>query len=523
MMWLHADIASLADIPRHYACTAGDRVALMNARRKESFRELDQVSSRMANLFIDAGVVPGSVVAFFGKNSIEYFEAMFAASKAGCTLLPLNWRLSATELVAVIEDAAPKLILVDDEYLVMMERLRALGAPQIPSVAFDSTSAAGTELNRRLAASSDVDPRVPVRPEDTALLLYTSGTTGQPKGVQLTHGGLNYMRLCEHLETAFEWRPDDVMMFVMPNFHLVGTGLSLQGLYNGVPLTILPGLDVPNLLATIRRDRPTICCLVPTAIQMIIDHPDAADTDFSSLRLVMYAGSPITAALLKRAMAAIGCDFMQFYGATETCGAVTLLRPEQHDLADESKLKSCGTPVPLVDLKVVSAAGDEVPDGEIGEFVVRSPAMFKGYLNKPSMTEAVLSGGWYRTGDAGYRGSDGLFYLVDRTKDMIISGGENVYSTEVEQALSKHPAVSQVAVIGLPDERWGERVTAIVVPVEGMALSAEDLVCHCRQLIAAYKAPKQVIFAEKLPMTPTGKILKTALRKQFGEAAATGA
>ncbi|EPZ15060.1 hypothetical protein M622_16990 [Thauera terpenica 58Eu] len=516
-MWLHADIASLADIPRYYARVDGERVALMNARRKETFRELDLVSSRLANLIVDSGAGPGSVIAFFGKNSIEYFEAMFAASKAGCTLLPLNWRLSAAELAAVLEDAAPRLILVDAEYCGLMQKVRELGAPAATTIAFDSTSGEETELSRRLADCSEVDPALPVRPEDTALLLYTSGTTGQPKGVQLTHGGINFMRLCEHLESAFSWQPDDVMMFIMPNFHLVGTGLSLQGLYNGVPLTILPGLDVPNLLATIRRDRPTICCLVPTAIQMILDHPDAATTDFSSLRLVMYAGSPITASLLKRAMVTMGCDFMQFYGATETCGAVTLLRPEQHDLADESKLKACGTPVPLVELKVLSAAGDDVPDGEIGEFVVRSPAMFKGYLNKPSMTEAVLSGGWYRTGDAGYRGKDGLFYLVDRTKDMIISGGENVYSTEVEQVLSKHPAVSQVAVIGLPDERWGERVTAIVVPAEGAALSADELIAHCRQLIAAYKAPKQVIFADKLPMTPTGKILKTALRKQFGE------
>lgn len=520
-MWLHADIASLADIPRYYGRVAGDRVALMNAQRKETFRELDLVSSRLANLIIEERVAPGSVVAFFGKNSIEYFEAMFAAGKAGCTLLPLNWRLSAVELLAVLQDAEPKLVLVDAEFLPLLAKVRELGVPAVATIAFDSTSASETELTRRLAQCSECDPAVPVRGEDTALLLYTSGTTGQPKGVQLTHGGLNFMRLCEHLETAFTWKPDDVMMFVMPNFHLVGTGLSLQGLYNGVPLTILPGLDVPALLATIQRDKPTICCLVPTAIQMLIDHPDAAGTDFSSFRLVMYAGSPITAALLKRAMSVIGCQFMQFYGATETCGAVTLLRPEQHDLGDEPRLKSCGTPVPLVELKVVSAAGDDVPDGEIGEFVVRSPAMFKGYLNKSSMTDAVLSGGWYRTGDAGYRDKEGLFYLVDRTKDMIISGGENVYSTEVEQALSKHRSVSQVAVIGVPDERWGERVTAIVVPVEGAKPDAEELIAHCRELIAAYKAPKQVIFAEKLPMTPTGKILKTALRKQFGEAAAT--
>ncbi|MBD5802273.1 Long-chain-fatty-acid--CoA ligase FadD13 [Azoarcus sp. Aa7] len=514
-MWRYADIASLADIPRFHGRTGGDRVALMNVRRRQTFRELDQASSRIANLFIDAGLIRGEVIGFYGKNSIEYFEAMFGASKAGCALLPLNWRLSALELQAVIEDAAPPLILVDREFVPLVERVRETCTVRFGIVEFDSASDAASPLKTRMAACSDVDPRVEVRPEDTALLLYTSGTTGQPKGVELTHGGINFMRLCEHLEPAFRWQDKDVMMFVMPNFHLVGTGLSLQGLYNGVPLTILGGLDIPALLATIERDKPTICCLVPTAIQMILDHPDVAKTDLSSLRLVMYAGSPITSPLLKRAIGTLRCDFMQFYGATETCGAVTLLRPEQHDLNDDRKLKSCGTPVPLVEVRILSAAGDELPDGEIGEFVVRSPAMFKGYLNKPTQTEAALSGGWYRTGDAGYRDADGLLYLVDRTKDMIISGGENVYSTEVEQALSKHPAVSQVAVIGLPDERWGERVTAIIVPVDHKSPTEDELIAHCRQMIAAYKAPKQIIFAPSLPMTPTGKILKTALRKQF--------
>ncbi|NMG55496.1 long-chain-fatty-acid--CoA ligase [Aromatoleum aromaticum] len=521
-MWLYADIASLADIPRYHGRTAGDRVALMTARRRESFRELDEVSSRIANLIIGAGLPRGTVVGFVGKNSIEYFDAVFGAAKAACPLLPLNWRLSPLELQGVIEDSGTPLILVDREYSPMLAAMREKCAVKFEMIEFDSGSAEPTELTMRLAACSDVDPRAEVRPDDTALLLYTSGTTGEPKGVQLTHGGLNHMRLCEHMEPVFTWQPEDVMMLVMPNFHLVGTGLSLQGLYNGVPLTILPGLDIPALLATIERDKPTICCLVPTAIQMIIDHPAAANVDLSSLRLVMYAGSPITAPLLKRAMKALRCEFMQFYGATETCGAVTLLRPEQHDLNDERKLKACGTPIPLVDVKIVSAAGDELPTGEIGEFVVRSPAMFKGYLNKKALTDAVLLGGWYRTGDAGYRDADGLLYLVDRTKDMIISGGENVYSTEVEQALSKHPAVSQVAVIGLPDERWGERVTAIVVPTESRKLSEDELVAHCRELIAAYKAPKQVIFTESLPMTPTGKVLKTALRKQFAPREVSG-
>lgn len=520
-MWLHTEITSLADIPRHYARTAGDRVALMSATRKMSWRELDLASNRLANLLIARGVPPGGIVAFFGKNSIEYFIAIFGANKAGCALLPLNWRLAAPEQAAVLQDARPQTILVDAEYAEALRQAIEAGAPPAASIAFDSAGAQDTELADGLAQCSDADPRLAIRPEDTALLLYTSGTTGQPKGVQLTHGGLNYMRLCEHLEPSLAWRPDDIMMLVMPNFHMVGTGLSLQGLYNGVPLTILPAFEAGSVLAAIERDKATVCCLVPTTIQMLIDHPDAAKADLSSLRLIMYAGSPITAGLLGRAIQTIHCDFMQFYGATESGGAITLLRPEQHDLAAEKKLKSCGSPVPLIEVKVVSPSGDTLPDGKVGEFLVRSPTLFKGYLNKPELTRAAFSDGWYMTGDAGYRDQDGLLYLVDRTKDMIITGGENVYSTEVESAISKHPGVSQVAVIGLPDSQWGERVVAIVVPAADACPTAEDIIAHCRRLIAAYKAPKQVVFANHLPMTPSGKILKATLRKQFREMAET--
>jgi acyl-CoA synthetase (AMP-forming)/AMP-acid ligase II len=252
---------------------------------------------------------------------------------------------------------------------------------------------------------------------------------------------------------------------------------------------------------------------------MLLDHPKAHAADFSSLRLLMYAGSPIDAKLLRRAVLEIGCKFMQFYGATETGGAFTLLRSEQHDVNIEEKLKSCGTPLPLHEIRVVDTQGSDVPDGAIGEFIVRAPAMFKGYWNQPEATAAAHIDNWYRTGDAGYRGDDGLYYIVDRIKDMIISGGENVYSTEVEQALAIHPVVAQVAVVGLPDELWGEKVAAVVVTTRGKEVTTEDLTAHCRGLIAAYKVPKLICFATSLPITPSGKVLKTVLRTQLREMA----
>jgi acyl-CoA synthetase (AMP-forming)/AMP-acid ligase II len=206
---------------------------------------------------------------------------------------------------------------------------------------------------------------------------------------------------------------------------------------------------------------------------------------------------------------------MQFYGATESSGALTLLRPEQHDLDNEDKLKSCGTPLPLIEIKVVGPDQEEVAQGSIGEFLVRSPTLFSGYWDQPDATAAALQDGWYHTGDAGFRDAEGLYYIVDRVKDMIVSGGENIYSAEVEQALMKHPAVSQVAVIGVPDQRWGEKVTAIVVLAPGATATEETIIAHCRTLIAGYKVPKTVQFVPSLPMTPTGKILKRAIRDQF--------
>ena len=514
-MWLHANIKSLGDIPRYHAGQTPDKTALNDASRKLTFAELDVVTNRIAQAIIGSGIVPGSHIAFYGKNSIEYIEALFGAAKAGCALLPLNWRLTVGELAMVVEDAQPVLMLVDREYRDLAAQLREGASLPWLAIEFDSTSRDRTAFDDWVSEFPARDPALKIDPQSTAFLLYTSGTTGKPKGVQLTHNSLYFMRLCEHLEPTFSWHPNDKMVFMMPNFHLVGTGFTIQGLYNGIPITILPTADMAKLLELIARDRPTICCLVPTAIQMLLDHPDARNTDFSSLRMVWYSGSPISLKLLKRALSEMKCEFMQFYGATESLGAITLLRPDQHDLNDEQKLKSCGTPMPLTEIKFIDSSGCEVPDGSAGEIVIRTPALFKGYWNQPELTASALEDGWYKTGDAGYRDSDGLIYLVDRVKDMIVTGGENVYSSEVEHALVSHPAVAQVAVIGLPDERWGEKVTAVVVIAKGQSVREDELISHCRKLIAGYKLPKSIFFATALPMTPSGKIMKTALRDQY--------
>jgi acyl-CoA synthetase (AMP-forming)/AMP-acid ligase II len=428
--------------------------------------------------------------------------------------LPLNWRLTPAELLPIVNDALPALTFVDKEFEPLVHKVLEASEQRCKVVVFDS-AAADSGLAAWCADVPRSDPGLPADPQAIALLMYTSGTTGRAKGVQMTHQGMNYMRLCESLEPTLQWCDDDVLLMVMPNFHLLGTSLPIQSLYNGSTVSIMPMFEPGKLLDLIRKDRPTILVLAPTVIQMILDHPAAKDTDFSSVRLTMYAGSPINAQLLKRALAEMKCEFMQFYGATESLGAITLLRPSQHDLVNEQKLKACGTPLPLTEVRITDPMGQEVPDGQIGEFHVRSPAMFIGYRNQQEATASVLKDGWYHTGDAGFRDKDGLLYIVDRVKDMIVSGGENVYSCEVEQALGKHPAVAMNAVVGAPDPRWGERVVAVVVLKEGAKATAEELCLHCRGLIAGYKVPKEIVFAEALPISATGKVLKRVLRDEL--------
>ncbi len=515
-MWLYADIENVADIVRHYGKQTPDKKALVEGGFSLTFAELDDASSRLANALHARGGKQGSVVGFFGKNSIPFFDLVYGCAKAGATLAPLNWRLAAAELADIVNDAKPALMFFDHDLEPQMRAVAELAAHKFECIPLDPRASAHGGLEAMMGAAPAADPMGPTDARTTAWLMYTSGTTGRGKGVELSHKALNLMRLCEHFEPVFQWKADDVLMMVMPNFHLLGIALPVQAMYNGCTVSVMPALEPGRLLELVGLTKPTILVLAPIVIQMMLDHPGAKTADLRSLRLIMYAGSPINATLLKRAMREIPSQFMQFYGATESGGAMSILRPEQHDLQDETKLKSCGTPLPLIDFKIVDEKGNELPDGENGEILVRSPALFTAYRNQPEQTKSVLSGGWYRTGDAGYRDpKDGLYYIVDRVKDMIVTGGENVYSAEVEQAIMKFPGVASCAVVSAPDPRWGERVTAVVVKKADATFTEDDLIAHCRTLIGGYKVPKQVVFETALPINPTGKILKRVLRDKF--------
>ncbi|MGO8962557.1 AMP-binding protein [Mycobacterium sp.] len=514
-MWLYAEIKTLGDIPRHYGHATPDRMALLDSAGRTSFAELDVRSNRIANVLVDLNIARGARVAFLGKNSTRYFEIRFGVSKAGAALLPLNWRLAAPEIEEILLDSTPEVLIADREYVDLAVQLAGSAGMRLRIVGFDSAQRGGAELDILMESASASDPAIEVDPWRTAILMYTSGTTGKPKGAQLSHQGYLYLRLCEHLEPSFGYIPDDLMLTVMPLFHAMGIGLSLQALYNGVPVAVYSMPETGRLLELIARDRPTVIPLVPTVIQMLLDDPNAANADYSSVRLIIYAGASIGLNLLKRALSKMTCDFMNFYGATETSAGVTFLLPEDHRLEDETRLQSCGRPLPLVDIKVADPDGNEMPHGQVGEFLIRSPSLITGYFNQPETTAIAFREGWYRSGDCGYRDSEGLFYLVDRLKDMIVTGGSNVYSTEVERAVLRLDGVSKCAVVGLPDEKWGERVVAVVVPEPGADLSEHHIFAHCRALIAGYKVPKEVRFATSLPLTASNKVLKRALREEL--------
>ncbi|MBQ0758260.1 MAG: AMP-binding protein [Zhongshania sp.] len=514
-MWLFNEIQSLGDIPLHYAGHTPDAPALIGMSGTVTWRALNARANQMSHVLAELGIQSQDRMAILGGNSVQYFELLFGASKLDATFLPLNWRLAVPELQDVVEDAAPRLLFADSDFAEIAAKIASSSPTACRVVVYNSNKPDEGELATLATRASEADPEIDVNPLHTCILMYTSGTTGRPKGVQQSHQNHLYLRLCEHLEPSFQYRASDCMLTVMPLFHAMGLSLSLQALYNGASVAVYPMPDPVILAGLITQIRPTVLPLIPTAVQMLIDHPDNAEADLSSVRLVVYAGSSITVPVLKRAIQRLGCEFIQFYGATETCSGVTFLRPADHRLDDEARLKSCGAPLPLMEIRVANEQGEELPNGQVGEFLIRSPSLCEGYRGQPVATAAAFRDGWYRSGDAGYRDEAGLLYIVDRVKDMIISGGENVYSTEVEQAVQKLAEVALCAAVGVPDPKWGERVTVAVVRQLGTELDEAKVIEHCRGLIAGYKVPKRVVFLESLPMTPSGKVMKKILREDL--------
>ncbi|MGE5595641.1 MAG: fatty acid--CoA ligase [Hyphomicrobiales bacterium] len=506
--------STIADLPRHWAAETPDNVALSFEGRDTPYRELNRRAHQVANGLAAEGCRPESRVALIDKNSDLFFEVFFGAAQANEVLVAVNWRLAPPEVAYVINDAQAEVLFVGEEFVPVIERIRGELKTVRKIIALQGGHAEWEPYERWRDRQSDADPQVAVGPDDVAIQMYTSGTTGHPKGAQLTNKNL-FTLLPMAIREWGTWSPRDVNLVAMPLFHIAGSGWGLVGLAAGAKTVIMRDVIPPAILAAIPEHGVTKALFVPAVLLFLLQTPGVQETDFSTLELIAYGASPIPLDLLRNALATFKCGFAQLYGLTETTGAVTYLPPEDHDPAGNERMRSCGKALSTCEIRVVDAEGNSLPAGQVGEIIVRSDQVMKGYWNLPQETAGAIRGEWFHTGDAGYLDADGYLYIHDRVKDMIVSGGENVYPAEVESALFGHPAVADVAVIGVPDDRWGEAVKAIVVKKPGADVTPEELIAFARERVAGYKAPKSVDFAESLPRNPSGKILKRELREPY--------
>jgi acyl-CoA synthetase (AMP-forming)/AMP-acid ligase II len=509
-MWTFPEVRTLGDTPRYHARHHPEAPALAFAGAFVTHGALDTHSTQVANALLARGYGAGARIGYLGRNAPELAYLLYGTAKAGHAFLPLNWRLAPREIALLIADSGCLLLFVDEDVVELAND--ALAVLDMPPEVVRFRGGAEPRCGGFAEHASTQDPRLYVASDATALIVYTSGTTGLPKGVAHSHESFNYIRLIEHLEPETDWGLGDTFLMVMPSFHLAGLGWMIQSLYTGMCVSMLPIFEPERVLAAIRDTRPSIVMMVPTMLQMVLDHPLAEEVDFSCIRLLAYAGSPMPFPLIKRALQRTGCRFLNCYGATETLSTAIWLRPSQHDLDDEQRLRSIGTPATLVEVRLLDAEGADVADGAVGEIVIRIPSVFKGYWQQAEQTAAVLRDGWYWTGDSAYRDPDGFYYLRDRMKDMIISGGENIYPSEIEQVLIEHEGVRDVAVIGVSDPRWGESARALLIAEPGHALVETELIAFCRARIAGYKVPKTFAVVDDFPRTPSGKIQKAVLR-----------
>jgi long-chain acyl-CoA synthetase len=484
--------------------------------RTVTWAEMDDRSSRVAQALLADGVSPQDRVAFLDKNGVEYFEVLFGGAKLNAVNVAVNWRLAAREIVHVVNDAEARILFVGGDFLGHLERFE----PELTTVR--KIVVLGDHPRRPsyeawIGGHPAADPGFTAHGADVGMQLYTSGTTGLPKGAMLTHDNLG--QLVPDVSPAWGFDASSVNLVCMPLFHIGGSGWALVGMWNGCHSILARDFVPAEILAAIPRHGITNALFVPAMLQFMTEVPGARALDFSTLRSIVYGASPITDEVLLRSMETFRCPFIQVYGLTETTGAITQLGPEDHDPGGPRArlLRSAGRPFPWVELRIVDpATGEDCAPGTVGELWTRSPQNMLGYWKRPDETaRTILPDGWLRTGDAGYLDDDGYVFLTDRVKDMIVTGGENVYPAEVENVLASHPAIADVAVIGVPDDRWGETVKAIVVRRDGADPAPAEVIAWARDRLAHYKCPTSVDFRESLSRNPSGKLVKRELREPY--------
>ena len=507
-------VYSLADIIRKRSAITPARIALTEAGRTTAFAELDQRSSQVARALQRKDVRPGDRVAYIGASGPEFAEVMYGAAKCRAVFTAVNNRLSAREVLAILADAEPRVVVVDPPAATLVADVGTLGMD------CDTLITDLDYLAWRDYAPAD-DPGEMAAPDETALILYTSGTTGVPKGVELT--GRNLGCALHELHASIELDEGSVCAAPVPFFHVAGLGMLLAANLNGGNLLLEQQADIAGVLRLLVDRKVTHAVLVPTVLQRLLALPECKTTDWSALRYVVYGASPIPLPVLRDATEIIGCSFLQSYGLTESTGGFTLLGPADHVPAEDlaHRLRSAGRPMRGARVRVVDPVSlEDCPVGQRGEVLVAGSRIMKGYWRKPEQTAEVMApGGWLRTGDGGSFDADGFLYLHDRLKDMIVTGGENVYPAEVESVMTGHPAVAEVAVVGVPSAEWGESPYAVVVLRSDAEVSEAELIAWVRDRLARFKCPVGVSFVPSLARTASGKLQKQAIRASLGSVA----
>jgi acyl-CoA synthetase (AMP-forming)/AMP-acid ligase II len=503
---------TVGDIPRLRASASPLKVAYSFLGQDTDFGTFYRHSNQVANGLVKDGVGVGARICYLGKNSENYFEILFGTAKAGAVLAPVNWRLAPPEISYILKDSQAEQIFVESEFLQLLDRSGWRGKV----VVMDEGGVAGFEGWRD--AQEVGEPSVEVLRQAPVLQIYTSGTTGRPKGAMLSHDNILGPRQKHGRDYPqwYQWSEADVVLIAVPVFHVGGTILGITTLLHGSRGVIARDFDPAGVLEYIEQEGITKLLMVPAALQILLNNPRSRQADYSRLKSILYGASPMPPDLLRECMAVFRCNFVQTYGMTETAGAVVALGPSDHEPNDSPRMRAAGRALPGVEIRIVDSSGSNLPTGTTGEILIRSIATMVGYFNQPEQTAtAIDADAWLKTGDAGYLDDDGYLYVVDRVKDMIISGGENIYPAELERVLSQHPAVSEVAVIGVPDARWGEVPLALIVRNEGVVADSSNILRFARDHLASYKIPRTIEFVAQLPRNAGGKVLRRELRETY--------
>jgi len=509
-------VGDVASIVRNNLAKQPNAISLVLGEKTLTWAQLNSRAAQVAQGLRRAGVKSQDRVAFLDKNGIEHFEVFYGCAMLNAVSVDVNWRLAGPEVAYIVNDSEAEVFIVGQEFVPILDAI-IKDLTRIKTVIVIGGHPSHNDYERWVSAQSAVDPKVATKPSDIAFQLYSSGTTGRPKGVMLTND--NFFALLPAARDVWGMSENTVNLVAMPLFHIGGGGWATAGQFAGARSIIMRDVDPAAMLTLIEKQRITHGFVVPALLQFALIMPNIGTTDFSSLELIAYGASPISEAVLEGSIKAFKCPFMQVYGLTETTGVVTVLGPEDHDLssANKGRLRSCGKPFTGIELRIVdSDTTKDVPVGDVGEIWIRSRQVMKGYWNMPEETaKSIVKGGWFRSGDAGYFDKDGYVYIFDRVKDMIVSGGENVYPAEVENALMAHPAIADVAVIGVPDEKWGEVPMALVVRKPDTTVTEQEIISFARERLAGFKTPKTVGWIDALPRNPSGKILKKILREPY--------